>query len=169
MARVPRAYPSDLSLGVYFFEDAGTESFPIDLPAGVPTKITNDGLGGGGTSLIFAHPAVPVIYNPLTSELDFSLLNVGDLVGIRLHLMLTTTLPNTELTMHLTLGITPDDFRMPLVTDFDYKLAGAHDISLYNEIFIRNEIVRDNIATIELTAEKNSSVVVKDFLIKLLG
>lgn len=107
---------------------------PITIPSGVETKLTLDADSGLVRELL--PPGVSGLWNSSTSQFDFSSLEVGDMVEIRLDGGLTTTTINDSFQVNLTVAKgSPSQFLLPFASGNRF-IAGLNDVSRYNGLYL---------------------------------
>jgi hypothetical protein len=148
------------SFGIYDYNDSTTSGTPINLIADTWTQLTNDGLGTF-TNKTYALNGVSDVFNTSTNSFDFSDLELGDSVDIRLDLSGTTTAVNQDFDVDLVLAYgTGDEYRIPFVTEQSYKVAGAHSLIRFSSIYIGNLETLNNSARFEIRSNDTATVVV---------
>lgn len=158
--------PNILSGGFFDYNDSGTTITPITIVSGI-TKLTNDGLGVF-TRKEFAPQGVTDVWDVSTNQFDFSELNIGDMVDIRVDLDVTTNSPNQTLVILLKLGIGGFQYYLHMGSNNQYKNAGTHVLHAYHGIYMGDANTRDNSAEIEIESDDSGSVVVNGWYIKIL-
>jgi hypothetical protein len=85
------------------WNDAATASSPIALSA-TPADLTNDG-AGPFTNLSYRVNGHGNIWNTSTNRFDWTSLNLGDTVDVRIDVSVTTAGPNTDVSIAIDLAI----------------------------------------------------------------
>ena len=154
--------PLDDLDGYIDYEDTGTAQ-PYTSPGTL--QLTNDGAGVNSQSK-YRPIDVNQLWNTSTDEFDFSQLNVGDEVQIRLDMELTTTAANQayDLDLRLDIGGTPFDihFASGIV-----KSVGTVKVNRWNGIYIGSAGVQANPARMNFSSDANASIVMKGFYISV--
>lgn len=176
MATLPPAYgagsiagsfPADgCIIGWADYNDTATTATPINIPALTPTKLTNDGLGAQSSSL-YLPSGISDIWNSTTNQFDFTGLNLGDMIDIRVDAVLTTTVPNQNFRLALVAGIGGFEYEIPFAGGI-VKNAGAVGASRYNGLYIGNTNTRDNPAEFRIYSDDPATVVVNGWWCKVL-
>lgn len=90
--------------GFFDYGDLATQTTPIAVPADTWVFIPNDGQAAF-SNYDYKPPGINDLWNTTTNEFDWSGLNLGDQVDIRLTLEATTTSPNQGFTVELAMAI----------------------------------------------------------------
>jgi len=146
------------SVGYFQHNDLATQTTPISITAGVETKLTNDTLGAY-TNLTQAPYTVSDDWDPLTNSFDFSQMNVGDTIDLRVNLSLTTTNTNTNYKIILRVGEgTAFEYDIDVFSG-DRKLAET-DMPIIGDIGFSLDYQEhiDNPASLCIICDKNASV-----------
>jgi hypothetical protein len=152
--------------GFVDYNDSTTAGTPISLSAGVPTVLTNDG-AGSFTNKTYLPTGVTDVWDEVDS-FDWSELELGDMLDIRMDVFLTTSSPNTTVEVDLHLGTGGGAYTIPFVTDADFKDAGTHTINKYNGIYMGDTNTLNNGGQFKITCDKNSTVVVNGWYVKII-
>ena len=75
---------------------------------------------------------------------DWSDLKLGDAIDIRLDISLTTLSVNTTVEVDLQLGTGGGAYKIPFVTDADFKTAAVHTVNKFNGIYMGDTGTLDN-------------------------
>ena len=154
-------------IGLFDYNDLATATTPIAVLAGVPKALTNDELG------TFTNKATkPVGVNDVwlagSDVFDWSDLNLGDMVDIRLDIEITTSTTNTDIDVALELGTGGNLYTIPFVTEMAIKAAGTEAINIYNGIYMGDLNTLDNGGVFKITASKDCDVQVNGWYCKVL-
>ena len=154
-------------VGNAFIADSATAVTPISLTANVEAQLTNDALGAANDD---AHLPVGVtsIWNSSTNQIDFSELEVGDMVDIAIDLIGTTTSPNQEYDIYVRLAAGTADEEDIQWTWSQIKSAGTRKLNRMNGILIKNANIKNTPATIYLKTDSAGSVVINGFYFKII-
>lgn len=134
--------------------------------AGSPVVIPNDG-AGAFTIKTYLPNGVTDIYDEVDS-FDWSQLKLGDMVDIRLDLVLTTTSVNTEITIKLHLGTGGGAYTIPFITETNFKNTGSHDLIRFNGIYMGDNNTLDNGGQFKISTDKDCSIVVNGWYCKII-
>lgn len=149
--------------GSYFNGD----QTPINIPAGVETKLTLT-TSGGSESEEYLPLGASGLWNSTTSQFDFSSLEVGDMVDLRVDGSLTNSGFNESFNLNLVAGIgSPGEYSLPFASG-NRLFAGTSPASRYNGIFIGSENTKNFPAEIRMVTTDASSGFLIDIYIKVL-
>jgi hypothetical protein len=161
----------DVSLGIaggglFNYNDAATSVTPISVLADTDTVLTNDGLGPQ-TERDLAPVGIADLYDINTNSFLLSGLRVGDIFGIRLDCLVTTTQPNQTVNILMHLGSGAGSFTLPWMQETTYKVAAPHRISAYSKLYVGSDNVRESGGQFKITTDDPASVVVNGWFIEL--
>lgn len=161
--------PEDVFSGGFLdYNDSSTTGTPIIVSADTPTILTNDGLGPF-TNKDYKPIGIIDVWSAGSDTFNWSELKLGDMVDIRLDLDLITTLNNTEVRIDLVLAVGGSgEYRIPWVSDSNYKTQGTHNINTYNGIYMGDINTLDNPARFEIVSDTNCTVVVNGWYVKII-
>ena len=161
--------PADLwDFGIFDYADLATATTPINVPSGeVFVPVTNDGLGSN-TYKNLPDTGVTDIWNPLTGAFDFSQINIGDMIDIRLDLEFTTSSVNQEYSVMLELGQGVTPYSIPFAVKTNVKSTGPVDINRYNGIYIGNALTRDNPGQFKISSTNTGTLIVRGWYCKVV-
>ncbi len=151
-------------IGWLNYNDLGTTSSPIAVTGGVPAQMTNDTLGAQ-TQRTYSPTGVTDFWDESTNQLDFSMLQMGDMIDLRVDLDITTSVANQEYEVVLRLGIGVFPFDLTLVRE-SAKSAGLNRVVRYDGLFIGSDLVKDNPGQIMVSSASDVTVVVNGWYIK---
>lgn len=146
--------------GFVDYNDALTATMPIALVADTWTTLTNDILGVF-TNTSFIPSGVTSMLDPLTGQLDFSELSLGDVVLIRKDFTVTPSTNNQLLQTRYILGTGAGEYTLE-------KLVGKMDTgggtpvrqsSEVDMIYMGDSNTRDNPVTIQIKTSGIGTVV----------
>lgn len=140
---------------------------PINIPAGVETKLTLDASTG---TIIDQYLPVGVtsIWDSANSQFDFSQLAIGDMVDIRVDGSLTNSGFNESFALNLVAAIgSPSEFTLPFASG-NRLFAGTSVVSRYNGVYIGSADMRDNPAELRIETTDPASGFLIDIYIKVL-
>lgn len=147
-------------LGVYDYANTLTaQSF-----TSTPIYLQNNGLGAF-TNLDYAFSNISNLFNTSTYEFDFSTLELGDKVDIRIDVNIQTTNSNQNAKISLELGIGSTPYEISIL-DRDFKTATTHsNITISNLFYIGNTLTKDNPAKLKFTSDASANVLLNGFAI----
>lgn len=151
--------------GWFDYNDLATQSTPYAYTTGTTDALPNDGQGTYSQSG-YAPTGVTNLWNVSTNQFDFSELNVGDEIHLRVDLVVTTTIPNQEVEVELTFDIGGSPFNLTLITE-SYKLAGTYQIVHPTQFYIGYADMKNNPAEVRFTSDADASIVINGFYISV--
>jgi len=160
------ASPDGFSGGWADYADAATTGSPIAVTA-VPTALTNDGLGVDTNTkyLPISGNGITQLWNTSSNGFDFSDLNVGDMLEIRMDIDVITASNNTAVDVNLHMG-SGGAVIVPFISQQNFKTTGTFEVIRYMGLYIGSEDVRDTLAQLKISADKNCTCIVNGWYIK---
>lgn len=153
-ASLATVIPTNATAGSFDYEHAGANQAYTGGSGFV--KVLNDG-AGTNTRTDLPPSGVTSIYDPVTSQFDFSELSVGDNVTIRIDWEITTTAANQSVTTELYV----DNNGAPFVIVFDYsefKTAAATPYSREITFFVGSDDVKNNPIEVQFSSDANATL-----------
>ena len=140
--------------------EAATSASPIALAPDEWVNLTNDELGPS-TNKAYAHPDIPDVWDSTLNEFDFSNLELGDTVDIRLDIDVTTTAQNqiVDVSLFVAPG-TAGEYVIPFIVEAPYKSSGTREVIRWNGLYMGDANTRDNPAKFMIRSPSAGSVVV---------
>jgi len=165
---ITTASPDGFSGGWADYEDVATTGTPINVTA-TPTVLTNDGTGvNTNTSYLpVGGNGVTQLWDTSSNGFDFSDLNVGDMVDIRMDITMIITSNNTAVDVDLYMG-SGGSIVVPFISQQNFKSTGSFEVIRYMGIYIGSEDVRDNLAQLKVSADNNCTCTVHGWYIKAI-
>jgi len=156
------------SVGYFDHNDLATQTTPITLTSGVNIKLTNDTLGAF-TDLTQAPYGVSNIWNSTTNQFDFSSLDVGDTLDLRVDCFLTTTGTNKTYKIFLKLGIGTASEYTTLVGSGELKAAVTNE-NIVKEIgfYLGSEDIKNYPAELYVLVDTTGSIKVNGWYTRIL-
>lgn len=156
--------PSDnATTGFFDYNDLATSSVPISVPATLTfINLTNDGLGAF-TNKLFKPSGVTDVWDSVAGVFNFSELSLGDTIGIRLDLSVTTLSPNQTVSVVLELGIGGTSYQIPFIEN-TFKTAGVHNINRYNLIYMGDVNTLNNTGQFKIKSDALANCIVNGWL-----
>jgi hypothetical protein len=163
---ITTASPDGFSGGWANYADVTTTGSPIAVSA-VPTALTNDGLGVDTNTayLPIGGNGITQLWNTSSNGFDFSDLNVGDMLEIRMDISVVIASVNTVVDINLLMG-TGGSVVVPFISDQNYKATGTFEVIRYMGIYIGSTDVRDTLAQLKIEADKACTCTVHGWYIK---
>lgn len=160
--------PDSFSGGWADYEDTATTGSPISVTA-VPTVLTNDGLGvDTNTSFLpVGGNGITQLWDTSSNGFDFSDLEVGDMVDIRMDITMIIASNNTAVDVDLFMG-SGGSIVVPFISQQNFKSTGSFEVIRYMGIYIGSEDVRDNLAQLKVSADNNCTCTVHGWYIKAI-
>ena len=167
-AYIGTASPDGFSGGWADYADVTTTGTPIAVSA-VPAVLTNDGLGvdTNTTYLPVDGNGITQLWNTSSNGFDFSDLNVGDMLDIRMDISVIIASVNTVVDVNLLMG-SGGSVVVPFISDQNYKATGTFEVVRYMGIYIGSTDVRDTLAQLKIEADKNCTCIVHGWYIKAI-
>ena len=147
------------NIGTYDYANTGTaQSF-----TGTDIVLTNNGLSAT-TNKLYRLTDVEDVFNTGTSSFDFSGLEFGDVVQIRLNATITTTSANQNVEIYL-------DCAQGTIANYQlgwgkqmFKTIGAHNVSnLLNFVYMGNTETINYPAQFKFTSDDDATILVNGF------
>jgi hypothetical protein len=162
------ASPDGFSGGWADYADVATTGTPIAVSA-VPAVLTNDGLGVDTKTayLPIGGNGITQLWNTSSNGFDFSDLNVGDMVDIRMDINVVIASVNTVVDVNLVMG-SGGSVVVPFISDQNYKATGTFEVIRYMGVYIGSEDVRDTLAQLKIEADKACTCIVNGWYIKAI-
>lgn len=115
---------------------------------------------GVQTNIDFALPNVDNVWNSSTNRFDWTGLDIGDTLDVRVDVVVTTTTANTAIDVVLELATdsgTPID--LPIIAQRDVKTAGTYQLTFNIPFFIGSTLVKNNPSRLKARADKTGATV----------
>lgn len=160
--------PDGFSGGWADYADTATTGTPINVTA-VPAVLTNNGLGvdTNTTYLPVGGNGITQLWDTSSNGFDFSDLNVGDMIDIRMDISVVIASTNTVVDVNLHMGA-GGLIVVPFISDLNFKATGTFEVIRYNGIYIGSTDVRDNLAQLKINADKSCTCTVHGWYIKAI-
>jgi hypothetical protein len=149
--------------GSYFNGD----QTPISIQAGFETKLTLTTTGGSEREE-YLPLGVSGLWDSVNSQFNFSSLEVGDMVDLRVDGSLSNSGINESYVLNLYAGIgSPGEFVIPFASG-NRLFAGTSIVSRYNGIFIGSDNVKNFPAELRALTTDTATGYLVDIYIKVL-
>ncbi|ANO58047.1 hypothetical protein [Shewanella phage SFCi1] len=159
--------PSDNITGGWATYFNGDQT-PINIPAGVETKLTLDASDPNNVLDEYLPLGVSSIWDSANSQFDFSQLSVGDMVDIRVDGTLTNSGFNESFNLNMVAAIgSAGEFTLPFASG-NRLFAGTSDVSRYNGVYIGSQDMIDNPAELRIVTTDAASGFLIDIYVKVL-
>ena len=163
---ITTASPDGFSGGWADYADVATIGSPIAVSA-VPAVLTNDGLGvDTNTSYLpVGGNGITQLWNTSSNGFDFSDLNVGDMLEIRMDIDVIIASNNTAVDVNLHMG-SGGTVIVPFISQQNFKTTGTFEVIRYMGLYIGSTDVRDTLAQLKINADNNCTCIVNGWYIK---
>jgi hypothetical protein len=160
------ASPDGFSGGWADYADVATIGSPIAVSA-VPAVLTNDGLGVDTNTayLPIGGNGITQLWNTSSNGFDFSDLNVGDMLEIRMDIDVIIVSNNTAVDVNLHMG-SGGTVIVPFISQQNFKTTGTFEVIRYMGLYIGSTDVRDTLAQLKINADNNCTCIVNGWYIK---
>jgi len=156
------------SVGYFDHNDLATQTTPITLSSGVNAKLTNDTLGVF-TDLTQAPYGVSNIWNSTTNQFDFSSLDIGDTLDLRVDALITTTGTNKTYKIFLKLGIGSPSEYTTLVGSGEFKVAVTNENIVKSlGFYLGSEDIKNYPAELYVLVDTTGSIKVNGWYTRIL-
>lgn len=162
------ASPDGFSGGWADYEDVATIGTPINVTA-TPTVLTNDGTGVNTNTkyLPVGDNGVTQLWDTSSNGFDFSDLDVGDMVDIRMDITMIIASNNTAVDVDLYMG-SGGSIVVPFISQQNFKSTGSFEVIRYMGVYIGSADVRDSLAQLKVSADNNCTCTVNGWYIKAI-
>lgn len=162
------ASPDVFSGGWADYEDVATTGTPINVTA-TPTVLTNDGTGVNTNTkyLPVGDNGVTQLWDTSSNGFDFSDLDVGDMVDIRMDITMIIASNNTAVDVDLHMG-SGGSIVVPFISQQNFKSTGSFEVIRYMGVYIGSADVRDSLAQLKVSADNNCTCTVNGWYIKAI-
>ena len=160
------ASPDGFSGGWADYADVATTGSPIAVSA-VPAVLINDGLGVDTNTayLPIGGNGITQLWNTSSNGFDFSDLNVGDMLEIRMDIDVIIASNNTAVDVNLHMG-SGGTVIVPFISQQNFKTTGTFEVIRYMGLYIGSTDVRDTLAQLKINADNNCTCIVNGWYIK---
>ena len=160
------ASPDGFSGGWADYADVATTGSPIAVSA-VPAVLTNDGLGVDTNTayLPIGGNGITQLWNTSSNGFDFSDLNVGDMLEIRMDIDVIIVSNNTAVDVNLHMG-SGGTVIVPFISQQNFKTTGTFEVIRYMGLYIGSTDIRNTLAQLKINADNNCTCIVNGWYIK---
>lgn len=142
------------AMGFWDYNDTATASTPISITlANTEYQLTNNGLGAN-TLKTYRLPSIAEVFNTSTNYFQFTGLQLGDTVDIRLDFEITTASANNVIDVIMEFGIGASPYKITFDQRY-FKSAAVHKVVVPINFYIGNTLTLNNPARILI---KNDTV-----------
>lgn len=135
--------------------------------AGSPVILENDG-AGAFTNKNFLPTGITELWDVINDTFDWSELKPGDIIDIRLDVLLTTLANNTEVKIDLHLGTGGESYIIPFITNINFKSIGTYQLNRFSGIYMGDANTLDNGGQFKISTDQDCSIVVIGWYIKII-
>lgn len=155
--------------GVYDYNDQATSTTPISIAmADTWYPLTNDG-AGPFTNKTYALPSVPDIYDTSTNAFDFSGLELGDTVDIRVDVTATSAVSNQSFDVDLFVADgEAGQYQLPFIIEQAFKASGPHRLLRFNGVYMGDSNTQANPARFKIRSSGTGSVIVNGWYVRVM-
>lgn len=158
---------SAATFGYADYSNSNPSANPLNLLPDIAQPIPNDA-AGSLTNEDQLPPGVGSLWNPLTSQFNFSTLKIGSTVDIRMDATINTTALNQAWKVELALAVgTPSEYTIEFSSGIRL-FTGASQITRFNGIYIGNSETRDNPAELRIVSNNNATVQVSGWYVRVI-
>lgn len=158
------------AIGVYDYNDLATQTTPLNYTGSDPFYLTNDGLGVF-TNKTYKLTGVNDVYNVSINAFDFTVLELGDTVDIRLDLDITTSAPSQTVKIIIELGIGSfpvGTYQLNFAGERLYKTVKLYpNETWFNSIYMGDLTTRDNDAKFIFESSNPATITVNGWYCKV--
>lgn len=149
------------------YADSVTSGTPIAVAASAGyVTLTNNGLGVF-TNTEHLPTNVSKFYNTSTNAFDFSELNVGDQVFVRVDIDIVVATNNTMISLDLFLGTGGGAYKLNF-DNINYKSAGTYKICRCLPIYMGDSNTKDNPAFFKVDTDTDCHVIVNGWFVSAI-
>lgn len=154
-------------VGFVDYNDLATATTPIIIPnTSTYIPLTNDGLGDF-TNKAYVPSGITDIWDASLNTFDWSELALGDMVDIRLDIVVETANNNQEVLVALELGSGGFAYDIPYA-HLVFKTAGTYQVNRFNGIYIGDTNTLDNGGRFKVSSDGNATVVVNGWYCRII-
>jgi len=156
-----------LKVGFVDYGDSATIITPITHNGGgAATLLTNDTLAIS-TNELYLPTGITSLWNSVDNAFDWTELSLGDMVDLRVDLVVTTISPNTELEVYMELAQGAGGAYQIELEDVFYKGTGIHRMVSYTGGYMGDANTLNNPASLYVDSTNDVSIVVNGWYLKV--
>ena len=153
------AWKTPFMFGVEDYNDSTTSGTPITLtPASTFVDLTNDG-AGAFTNTTYKLQGLIDHWNTSTNRFDFTDLELGDTIDIRIDVTVSTAAANSEVELAIELGLGGSPYTLS-IDKRTFNNAGAQNITRWYSIYIGDTNTLNNPAKLKMSSDNAADTVV---------
>lgn len=157
-------------MGFWDYNDAATAVTPITLAvAGTFYNLTNDELGAF-TNKTYRLPSVLDIWDTSTQRFDWTGLELGDTVDIRVDVQVTTTGANHEIALHWEFAIGSGAAYELEIVRRNFKAAGTYTFTVLHSAYMGDNNTLNFPSVLKMSSDTGSTdtVVVNGWYVRVI-
>lgn len=156
-----------LVIGFADYNDSATAGTPIVIPnTSAFIDLPNDELGAF-TNKAFLPPGVTDVWDASSGLFDWSELALGDMVDIRLDIVVTTASNNQQVLISLELATGGFSYEIPYA-HLVFKSPGIYQVNRFNGIYMGDLNTLNNGGKFKVKSDGNATVVVNGWYCKII-
>ena len=154
--------------GFFDYNDLATATTPITITGGAGfISLTNDELGAF-TNKTYAPSGVTDVWDAIAGSFDWTELDLGDTVDLRLDLEFVTTTTNTQVDVDLFLGTGGGAYQVPFVIEQNFKASGTFKSNRFNGIYMGDANTLNNGGVFKMKSDKTCTVKVNGWYCRII-
>ena len=154
--------------GFFDYNDLATTGTPISITGGAGfVNLTNDE-AGAFTNKTYAPAGVTDVWDSTGMAFDWTELDLGDTVDIRLDITIVTASVNTAVECDLFLGTGGSAYQIPFITQVNFKDIGSYTEVIFNGIYMGDSNTLDNGGVFKVSADKTCTVIVNGWYVRII-
>ena len=154
--------------GFFDYNDLATATTPISITGGGGfINLTNDELGPF-TNKTYAPTDITDVWDATGGAFDWSELELGDTIDIRIDLEIVTTTNNTQVDVNLFLGTGGGAYQIPFVIEQNFKTTGTFKVNRFNGIYMGDTNTLDNGGVFKMSSDNTCTVKVNGWYCRII-
>ena len=154
----------DIRIGIYSYDDTQAAQ---TLVANTYEVLSNN--GAGTNTFKDPLPNIPDLYNVATDRFDFSGLNIGDVVKLRVDFTADVGVSEV-IDCRMVLGeAQAGEYTLPFISSKEFKASGTYQVVEEIELYIGNDLTRNNPAFIEIRSSGADDILNNGFYAKVIN
>lgn len=159
-------YIHKFKVGFVDYNDLATATTAITHSgSGGYIKLTND-ISGAYTNTSYFPTGITTLWNTTNNQLDFTELSLGDMVDIRVDIVVTTTANNQDVDLKFRLGIGGSAYDL-VFHHVSPKAAGTYNIVRYMGLYMGDTNTLNNPAEIMIDTDASADIKVNGWYCKI--
>lgn len=154
-------------IGFFDYNDAATSTTPLTYTTGGADLILTNDAAGPFTNTSYGPEGVTAVWDTVGNTFDWTQLEIGDMIDLRVDLTVATTVANQEVLVYLELGTGAGTYQIPFIDNF-YKTAGTYGLNRFNGIYMGDSNTLDNGGVFRLSSDAACDVTVNGWYCKVI-